>query len=227
MKVARTMAIAGLLAWLGTNPEVALAKRNKREGFNFGTSVRLITNNDRSYADDAGGIDGSVKSESQSYNPFIGYSNGLFNLGLTAHLEANSTSIREHNQSSGQVVERQSTSDLKGSSVFARFLFGRVMFMELGMGVYTQKSQIRNEYTNMNGNGSFNGQVDAVSVESAGPGYHMGGGVELPIADGFFFTSSYLVRIYQLRDISDGSLGAKRAYEQKRELTFGLEHYLD
>ncbi|MEY4630908.1 MAG: hypothetical protein RIQ81_1028 [Pseudomonadota bacterium] len=227
MKFAKTLAIAGLLAGLGINSGVAFAKRDQRDGFNFGTSIRLITNNDRSYGDASSGIDGSTKTDSQAYSPFIGYSTGLFNLGLTAHLASENTATRETNKSTGQILERNSSSDLKGTSVFGRFLFGKVMFMEFGLGIYQQKTQVNNQYTNMGGNGSFNGQVDAYTVESAGPGYHMGGGLELPIANGFYFTSSYLVRIFQLRDISDGSLGVKRAYQQKRELTFGIEHYLN
>ena len=222
MKLVKVLAIAGTIAGLTINSGTAFAKRDRREGFNFGSSVRIVTNNDRTYGDQTSGVDGTTKSSSQSYNPFVAYSNGLLNLGLTAHVESADTATTEQQKATGQIVDRKSSTDVKGTSVFGRFLF-----FELGLGIYKQKVTVNNQYTNMSGSGSFSGNSDSYTLDSAGPGYHMGAGLELPIADGFYFTTSYLVRIFQLRDISDGSLGAKRAYEQKRELTFGLEHYLN
>jgi hypothetical protein len=227
MKLAKYLAVASMLASLMMNTGTAYAKRDRREGFNFGTSVRIISSDDKAYGNATDGIDGGTKTQSQSYNPFVAYSTGLLNVGLTAHIESTQSSTREHQNSTGQIVDRQSSSDLKGTSLFGRFLFGKVMFFELGMGLYKQNVNVDNQYTNVSAGGSFNGQRDTYKVESAGPGYHLGGGLELPIADGFYFTTSYLVRIYQLRDISSGTLGEKRAYEQKRELTFGVEHYLN
>ena len=227
MKSIKFLAVAGILAGLSINSGVAYAKRNQRDGFNFGTSIRMITNNDRSFADSVSNVDATTKSSSQSYNPFVGYSTGLLNLGLTAHVETTDTTTTEHQKTTGQVIDRQSSSDIKGTSVFGRFLFGKVMFFELGMGIYKQKITVNNEYSNNSGSGSFSGNSTSYALDTAGPGYHMGGGLELPIADGFFFTTSYLVRIFQLRDISDGSFGSKVAYQQKRELTFGIEHYLN
>ena len=227
MKLVKVLAIAGTIAGLTINSGAAFAKRDQRDGFNFGSSVRMITNNDRTYGDQTSGVDGTTKSSSQSYNPFVAYSTGLLNLGITAHVESADTATTEQQKSTNQIVDRKSSTDVKGTSVFGRFLFGKVMFFELGLGVYKQKVTVNNQYTNMSGSGSFSGNSDSYTLDSAGPGYHMGAGLELPIADGFYFTTSYLVRIFQLRDISDGSFGAKRAYEQKRELTFGLEHYLN
>lgn len=226
MKAFKLIAIAGLLGGMVLSSGTAYAKRNQRNGFNFGTSVRLITTNDRSFGDSNSGIDGNSKVSSQSYNPFVAYSNGLLNLGITAHIESGKTTTVEKNQATNTTVTREATSDVKGTSVFGRFLFGRVMFFELGMGLYKQHTTLYTQSTNASGSGSFNGSVEKFSVDSAGPGYHLGGGLELPIADGFYFTSSYIVRIFQLRDISSGTLGAKRAYNQKREITFGIEHYL-
>ena len=226
MKLIKVLAVASGIAMVALNSGQAFAKRDRREGFNFGTSVRLINNNDRAYGDATSGVDASTKVNSQSYNPFVAYSNGLLNVGLTAHVESTDSVTTETNKDTGRVVDRNASSDVKGTSVFGRFLFGKVMFMELGLGVYKQKVTVNNQYKEVAGS-SFSGTTDAYVLDSAGPGYHMGYGLELPITDGFYFTTSYIVRIFQLRDISDGSLGAKRAYQQKREITFGVEHYLN
>jgi hypothetical protein len=46
------------------------------------------------------------------------------------------------------------------------------------------------------------------------------------MGDGFFFTSTYQVRIMQMRDHDGGTnLGRKRSFTQKREILFGLAHY--
>ena len=227
MKLIKVLAVATTIAGLAINTGTAFAKREQRDGFNFGTSIRMLSNDDRAFGDGTSGVDGVTKSTSQSYNPFFAYSTGLLNLGITAHVETADTSTTEHQKATGQIVDRKSSTDVKGTSAFGRFLFGKVMFFELGLGIYKQKVTVNNQYTNISGSGSFSGNSDSYTLDTAGPGYHMGGGLEFPITDGFYFTTSYLVRIFQLRDISDGSFGAKRAYQQKRELTFGLEHYLN
>jgi len=226
MKLIKVLAIASGIAAVTLNSGVAFAKRDKREGFNFGTSVRMIDNNDRAFGDASSGVDANVKVNSQSYNPFMAWSTGLLNLGITAHLESNNSSTTETNKDSGHVVDRNASADIKGTSLFGRFLFGKVMFMEFGLGIYKQKLTVNNQYKDINGS-AFSGTTDSYVLDSAGPGYHMGYGLELPITDGFYFTTSYTVRIFQLRDISDGMFGAKRAYQQKREITFGVEHYLN
>jgi len=226
MKLIKVLAIASGIAAVTLNSGVAFAKRDKREGFNFGTSVRMIDNNDRAFGDASSGVDANTKINSQSYNPFMAWSTGLLNLGITAHLESNNSATTETNKDSGHVVDRNSSADIKGTSLFGRFLFGKVMFMEFGLGIYKQKLTVNNQYKDINGS-AFTGTTDSYVLDSAGPGYHMGYGLELPITDGLYFTTSYIVRIFQLRDISDGMFGAKRAYQQKREITFGVEHYLN
>lgn len=226
MRTLKHMAFAGFIGGLALNSGIAEAKRNQRTGFNFGTSVRLITTNDRSFGDSDSGINGNSKVNSQSYNPFVAYSNGLLNLGLSAHVESGTTTTVEKNTATNVTVNREATADVKGTSVFGRFLFGKVMFFELGLGIYKQHTTLSTSYTNAAGGGAFNGSTEKHTVDSAGPGYHLGGGLELPIADGFYFTTSYIVRIFQLRDTEGGTFGAKRAYNQKREITFGIEHYL-
>jgi hypothetical protein len=53
----------------------------------------------------------------------------------------------------------------------------------------------------------------------------MGGGIELPADNGFYFTGSYMVHNYQLRDTTHSSYGSLIGSQQKRELAFGIAYY--
>lgn len=204
----------------------------RREGFNFGTSVRVLTGDDRTYARDDEGSGGSdkntqIKSSSQSVNPFLGYSFGYFNIGLMATAESRSSQSVETSATSDQQITRESDTALKGASLFTRFLFGEVMFMEVGFGLYDESVKVNNTYTSAAGDGIFTGERETYEVHGSGPGYHMGGGIELPMGGDFYFTSAYMVRLIQLRETTGGVFGRKKAYEQKRELTFGVAHYIN
>ena len=99
------------------------------------------------------------------------------------------------------------------------------MFLEAGFGIYNQVSDVHTEYKLAGEGGSFTGKAEDYKVEGIGPGYHIGGGLELPIKNGFFFTSSYLVRSFSLRDQTKSEFGDKIGSQQKRELSFGLAYY--
>jgi hypothetical protein len=54
----------------------------------------------------------------------------------------------------------------------------------------------------------------------------VGGGIELNITGGFYFTTAYEVRIVQLRDdVTGTSIGQPHATSQKNEVLFGLAYY--
>jgi hypothetical protein len=76
----------------------------------------------------------------------------------------------------------------------------------------------------MNGE-TFSGSSNDYKVQGIGPGYHMGVGMELPAANGFFFTGSYMVHNYMLRDTVHSSYGSVIGSQQKRELSFGIAYY--
>jgi hypothetical protein len=206
----------------------AFAGRRDREGFNFGTSFGYETGQDRNFASDSSSTKSNVDSSSSSVSPYIGVViSDYFNLGISSIFRTASTHDREHNLASNQRIERDKQVNTKAVSLFTRFLFGETMFFELGAGLYDQSLNIHNEYLSDFDNGAFNGQREDYTVRGIGTGYHMGGGVEIPINRGFYFTSSYIVRVYNLRNYrGNGDLGAKVGYNQKRDISFGLSHYV-
>ena len=63
-------------------PQTAFARKSARTGINFGTSVRMLSEQDRSQAGELSDKNTKVRSDSQQVNPYLGYSFGSFNLGL-------------------------------------------------------------------------------------------------------------------------------------------------
>ncbi len=99
------------------------------------------------------------------------------------------------------------------------------MFMEAGAGAYSQNTDVHNEYKLSGEAGSFTGKSEDYKVAGIGPGYHVGGGLELPINNGFYFSGAYMIRSYSLRDTSKSEYGSPIGSQQKRELTFGIAYY--
>ena len=199
---------------------------DEREGLNFGTSLRMISADDRT----SGQADTSTRtiSSGQQVTPYLGYAFSSMNIGLALNMETTTNESIETNSVTGSETSRSIANDARGLSAFFRFNFGRVMYLEAGAGLYTEDTQVKNETRSAQDGGAFVGQREEYKVKGTGPGYHMGGGIELPIADGFQFTSGYLVRVFQLRDVtSGGEVGKRRGFEQKRELTFGVAHYVN
>ncbi len=212
----------------------ARIRSSDREGFNFGTSVKLNVGDDRTYAGATSDKNVQVKSSSQSLNPYVGYSfSGLFNVGLLVMMEDSGSKTIERSQDGSQELTRSKDTVSKGASLFTRFLFGKVMFLELGGGVYHESTHYNNETRLAEADGTFNGQKEEYDVSGIGPGYHFGGGVEIPMGEGFYVSSSYLIKVFQLRNSDNAPaagldlFGKKRAYEQKREIQFGISHYLN
>jgi len=199
-----------------------------REGLNFGTSLRLISADDRTSAAPGSDRTTHTKTAGQQVTPYIGFAFSSMNIGLALNMESTTSETVEASESTSEEFRRSITTDARGLSAFFRFNFGRVMFMEAGAGLYSKESKIRNQSTSNLGDGSFNGQREEYDVKGTGPGYHMGGGIELAITEGFHFTTAYLVRVFQLRDVTQGGqIGTKKGFEQKRELTFGVSHYIN
>lgn len=224
MKVVNMQSII-LLAGLAAASSAYAKRGDSREGFNFGTSMRLLDDSDRTNPNDQ--TDKAVKTESsdQSFSPYLGYSFGAFNLGLVGNVGQRNLKIQEHSTNGAQENNRNTMTSVRSLSLFARFLFGKVLYFEVGGGVYSEDVSVHNESTMAGDAGSFTGQKEDYSISGTGPGYHVGGGLEIPITGGFYFTSSYLVKIYQLRDMSKGVLGSKMAVDQRRELMFGIAYY--
>jgi len=216
------LVISFLLAW---SPE-AYAKKSKRVGFNFGTSMRLTESDDRTNAGIGSDKNTHKVQSSQLVVPYIGYSFGNLNLGLVMSSEQNSSTTLEKDEDGVSETSRKMDLSSKSGSLFIRFLFGEVFFFEAGAGIVNQKVNVSEEKKTISANGTFDGEKDEYEVKGVGPGYHAGIGMEFHMTNGFYFTSAYHTRIIQLRDFDGKSnLGAKRSFEQKREVLFGLAHY--
>jgi hypothetical protein len=213
---------------IATISAVAEARRNDRQGFNFGLGLQLSQDNDRHYSIPDQPSEGTIKSQEHVVQPYLGYVVSSFlNLGVSA-LIANSHSVeREFNRDNGQRLMRDRQTSTQGVSFFSRFLFGRILYLEGGVGLYQQKVSISNEYTSEVGGGAFNGQRQQYVREGYGTGYHLAGGVEIPIDHGFVMTASYISRVFNIRDISaNGHFGPRLGLFENRDVVFGIAHYL-
>ena len=206
----------------------AYGRRGNREGFNFGTSVRVMGGDDRTNSEASNDPNSShIVSKSQSVSPFVGYAFREFlNLGIGFHFEQSKSQITDRNSDGTQETLRVQDTSLSGAGLFTRFLFANVMFFEGGLGLYEQRSSTEIEQRNLSA-GSINGQRSESEQRGIGPGYHVGGGLELPVVSNFYFTATYLLRSYQQREYnaSAQSVGGKRGVQDRQELTFGIMHY--
>lgn len=225
----RSLAVHGALAALalGLAAPRAEARANKREGFNFGTTVDVTSRTDRSQASDNQDRNARSDSTTSGISPYVGYGFGPLNLGLVYMSDSATSKTVEDSADGLNTTTRSSSTDMRGISLFARFLFGNYFYFEGGGGLYEQTQEVSIETKQRGGpiNGDFTGNEDHYSIRSVGPGYHVGGGLELQMGAGFYFTTAYQVRIVQLRDPDGGALGRKRAQAQKRSVLFGIAYY--
>lgn len=202
----------------------AHARRGDREGLNFGSSVRIMDSDDRGESNSINNSNTRTKSAGQAFSPYVGYAFGPMNLGLMLNVENKYEEFTETSATSNQQLSRDATTTSKAISLFSRFNFGKIMFLEAGAGVYSQTTSVHTELRSVSG-GNFTGSSDDYKLQGIGPGYHTGVGMELPAANGFFFTGSYMVHNYMLRDTVNSSYGSVIGNQQKRELAFGIAYY--
>ena len=226
MKPALTIATILMMALIA---EPALAKKSKRRGFNFGASIQargsgLVTN---SSVETGNKI--NEKVETSSMNPHIGYVvTENLNIGLAMTKESVISESKETSATGDSDFYRKSEADLSGTSIFARFLFANYVYFEAGAGLYERSVKTTQTARTDIVRSSFVGSETVSNTKGIGTGYNYGIGLEFPIAkSGFFFTSSYNFRFYQLRDTgNDIEIGKKAGSSNSKELNFGLTHYL-
>lgn len=205
----------------------AYARKDRRQGFNFGSTIGVSTLTDRRNASENDSMAGKQSSTSQSFNPYFGYAiGGVFNIGATFSLVSTEAQSQQRSLDNSTEISTETTSALKSGSIFGRLLFGRVLYFELGGGVYHATSnEIRSENQMLSGN-SFSGQRQEYNSKGMGPGYHIGAGIELPVTIGFYITSAYKKHVYKLNETNeDLNLGKQQSYKQKSELSFGVSYY--
>lgn len=204
----------------------ALAKKSRREGFNFGSGVKILSSEDRTLPGSNSDRTIHTAKETEAFSPFVAFSTGTFNLGIKADIDNTLISERETTALTADEVIRMRDITTSSGSLFVRFLFAEILFMEGGMGIYHEKQHINNTATMAGQNGSFLGAKDEYQIEGAGPGYHVGAGFEIATGGGFYFNGTYLTKIYRINE-GDAIFGRgnQRAYQQKREVAFGLAYY--
>lgn len=201
----------------------AFARRSSsRDGFNFGTGLRLLNVEDSR----SNGEDKISESDSiLSVRPFIGYAFlGLFNVGVKATIERTESSTKIQPLKSTESTTTSQVGLLQGSSAFARLLFGRVMFLEATVGVY-RGSNVTNTSTRKITNGNVVGTDSSESGSGVGIGYSFGGGIEIPITEGFFFSSAFTARTIKMQNYPTEPISDKMTNSQS-EIEFGIIHYL-
>lgn len=222
MKTVNRISLVLLIA--ASFSQAAYARRADREGLNFGSSVRIMDSDDRGQQSTLSDKNTRTKSAGQAFSPYLGYSFEALNLGIMLNVENKYEEFSEKSPSTNQELSRQASTSSKAASLFARFNFGKIMYFQAGAGVYSQVTDIRTELRNTSGL-EFQGTTSNYKLEGMGPGYHAGVGLELPASNGFFFTGSYMVHNYQLRDTTHSSYGSLIGSQQKRELAFGIAYY--
>lgn len=196
------------------------ARRAQREGVNFGVSVRAGSETWEAPAND--GSDAKVEVSSTAASPFVGYSFGTINIGVMAVNESTKYVETRPLEDGSNSVETRS-GNLGGAGVFSRLLFGRFFFFELGAGIYKGSLSSSSEIARDDGAG-YSGDRTSSSLSGTGYGIHYGGGLEIPIADGFHMSAAYIAREVRLSGFekeTKASLSRERG-----ELSFGLIHYL-
>lgn len=226
MTTARIILSIAVLASLASP---AYARRGERNGFTFGLSMRALDNRDSSLAGDDAYSSKDKQSSVDAVNPHMGWAfSDTFNIGLMGTFESSSLEERDVSADGGQEVRRTQESTLKGGGLYLRFLFAKYMYFEGGFGIYDRRISVDNQYVIPGDGDSFVGRRETYSIRGVGPGYQLGFGIEVPVTNGFYFTSAYIARILQLRDYNgDGDVGGKRARIQQREVAFGLSHYVN
>lgn len=223
MGLKTTLAVA-----LFSVPTAALAK-SKREGFNFGANWRAVGVEDQSLGLNDDKSRSVTSKDETTATPYVGYvAADWLNLGVNATIETLDSKEQLTKEGSDERIIRDRRSKLQGGSLFMRFLFARVLYFEAGFGLYRRSVSIFNEVTVAGDDGQFTGRKDEIESSGIGPGYHLAAGMEFPMAYGFYFTTAYTNRIYQLRDFKgEGNvdLGRRTGRERKREVSFGVAYY--
>lgn len=206
------------------------ARGRDRSGFNFGASVKIQNKSDRGVGADST-TRSNILSEDRTVNPHAGFVIGdHLNLGLALSFENASSASTEEVVGTTERVDRVRSSAMRSASFFGRFLFGESMFFEAGIGLYDQSVKVENQYTFGSEDNSFTGKRESYSVRGVGPGYHAGGGFEIEMGrrSGFYLTTTYLIRSYDLKQVEgESSLGEELSSVTRQEVAFGISHYVN
>lgn len=230
MLVEYAMKIWILLFGLGSLIPVgdAFAKRSKRQGFNFGSTMYYKS---ASFPDlsESKSRDAHSSFHEFRYRPFLGYSfGGVFNLGLGLEWEQLNSEKLESQPDSETSYTKVEDQDLTGGFLFGRLLFGRIFFMEAALGYYEKSHSQSLVYEQGPQSGSYNGARENWQLVARGPGAAMGAGMEIPVSDGFHLSASFMTRKLMLKQASASqNVGPYQGDSTTGSMNFGMSHYFD
>ena len=198
-----------------------------RSGFNFGAAFQMNDNAGPSLASGAQGSPSQSSGHTSITRPYVGYSFANFlTFGINGTFENYKGSDTISGSNDGESITTNRTSSLTGGGLYTRLLFGQVMFLEAGSGVYERFTNVDTQYVKNLASGGFTGTTQSSKLRADGAGYRFGGGVEIPIANGFYFTAGYFASSYQLKPVNAADGADKSQYfENTHEVTFGLANY--
>ena len=219
--------VIAVVVW-SISSTIALARYEDRSGINFGTTIKILSNIDSNKASDENISNSKVNEKSTAVHPYVGYAFGeFFNVGLAFSYENYSSEKTYLNKINAQNISLITQTQTRSLSLYSRFMFADYFYFESGLGIYQQKLSILNEYTSNNGGGVFSGEKEEYSSTGIGLGWHFGGGIEIPITNGFYVNTNYIVRAIEIRDFKNNSeIGPHKGVSQSQELNFGIVYYL-
>lgn len=207
--------------------QVAFAKKSRRDGFNFGTSVYLNGGSEPGITEQDGGQGQTLHRSEQRFKPHVGYVFGrTFNLGLGLDLEQETRQSQVEGIEADERLSIDETKELNGGYIFGRLLFGQIFFIQAGFGYYQREISKEASVEVMSAEGYFSGRREEWSVKAGGPGLHSAIGLEIPITVGFYVASQYEVRRLVMKKITtSGNLSNYNGDELAKQYNFGISYY--
>ena len=217
---------AAALALVGISLPAMAYSSTSRTGINFGAAVRALNTNEQTLPGNGASGNTNVQTQGQEISAYVGYAFTSLSLGLLYTNETASTHATTVSTDGTSTIDQVTATKASGEDLYLRYLFGKYFYFQGNVGLYQQTLNVSNEQRQNGSGDAFTGSLESHSYNGIGPSYGGGGGIEMPITSGFFFTTAYNVRIVQLHsDVTSTSIGNKSSTIQKSELLFGLAYY--
>lgn len=202
-------------------------RRSKKIGFTFGANV--ISKNSQSQMDPNASAKNTITDavDSYGYAPHVGYNFGTIGLGLryTSKIEE-SIYLERDNGSSNQDKQFKKLLEANDTSIYARINFGVILYLETGIGYYTQSTSTDNKTTTDSNQAKFEGERNQFTQKGSGLGYHSAFGFEVPVGHNFFFTGCVMMINYEIKNDKKGESYKQDLGQYKnRDLNFGFSYY--
>jgi hypothetical protein len=202
-------------------------KRSKKDGFHFGATIVSANGESDLSPNESSNKDRKISSTVSGLAPHVGYSFGTIGLGMRITNKTENTKHEEidaNNKDNHNILE--STVETSDLSFFTRVNFGRILFLEAGIGIYNQKTLINNRYIIETSSSTFVGEKEEYKLDGIGSGHHTAIGFEVPVGNGFYFTGDMTFKNFEVRAREGGpALGDKQSTHHDQDLNFGFSYF--